>query len=81
MADDSITDVPGDGWVSIMATTGLISRAFIYGLNHPKVKGLENLTKILDSRKANPEGVEHGLITGRSPPTANRRCETNTVLT
>lgn len=65
MADDSSTEVPADGWVSIMGTTGLIARAFIYGLNRTKVEGLENLTKILDFRKENPDAVENGLITGR----------------
>jgi len=70
MADGSNTDVPADGWVSIMGTTGLIARAFIYGLNRTKVEGLENLTNLLDSRKENPEAVEHGLITGRFFPMA-----------
>jgi len=66
MADDSNTNVPGDGWTSIMGTTGIIARAFIYGFNRTKVEGLENLTNILDARRENPESVEHGLITGKS---------------
>jgi monolysocardiolipin acyltransferase len=46
----------------IMGLTGLLSRAFLYGLNVTKVNGLDGFVKLLNERQE-VEGRERGLIT------------------
>ncbi|KAK7418864.1 Lyso-phosphatidylcholine acyltransferase [Neonectria magnoliae] len=47
--------------MAVMGSVGLLSRAFIYGLNDIEVRGLDRLLGVLDRRKA--QGRERGLLT------------------
>jgi monolysocardiolipin acyltransferase len=58
---------PGALWRAtstfVMATTGMLCRSFLYGLNDVEVVGLDNFLKLLDARK-DVEARQRGLITG-----------------
>lgn len=49
----------------IMGLTGGLSRAFLYGLNHVEVVGLDRFLSLLDRRK-DVDARERGLVTGES---------------
>lgn len=49
-----------------MGATGILSKAFLYGLNRVEVNGLSRFLDILDSRK-DPAKRERGLLTGAVP--------------
>lgn len=51
----------------VMAFTGTLSRAFLFGLNRTEVHGLDDFLEVLDGR-ADIEGRERGLITGNVIP-------------
>ncbi|KJR81014.1 monolysocardiolipin acyltransferase [Sporothrix schenckii 1099-18] len=59
---------PGALWRAastfVMATTGMLCRSFLYGLNDVEVVGLDNFLKLLDARK-DVESRQRGLITVR----------------
>lgn len=48
-----------------MASTGMICRSILYGLNSLEVVGLDNFLKLLDARK-DVEARQRGLLTGES---------------
>ncbi|KIH88134.1 monolysocardiolipin acyltransferase [Sporothrix brasiliensis 5110] len=60
---------PGALWRAastfVMATTGMLCRSFLYGLNDVEVVGLDNFLKLLDARK-DVEARQRGLITASS---------------
>lgn len=47
----------------IMGTTGLLSKAFIYGLNDVEVFGWEGFSQLLESRR-DVSKRQRGLVTG-----------------
>ncbi|KAI5460063.1 hypothetical protein BGZ63DRAFT_389418 [Mariannaea sp. PMI_226] len=49
------------GSMAVMGSVGMLSRAFLYGLNDLEVHGLDRLLGVLDKRKLN--GPERGLLT------------------
>ena len=66
-----LPQAPGLAWRAastlVMAATGLISRAFLYGANGSvTVVGAESFCELLD-RREHVGGRERGLITGMQP--------------
>lgn len=61
-------DQPSLPWriasTTVMALTGALSRAFLFGLNDVKTEGLGHFLEVLDKRRSGPP--ERGLITGIS---------------
>lgn len=60
-----LPDAPGRMWrlgsTVVMGVAGVLSRAFLCGLNSVETEGLDNFLRILDDRRAH--GRERGLIT------------------
>lgn len=60
----SLPETPGPLWrlgsTAIMGFTGVLCKAFLYGLNRVETQGLDNFLRILDERKA---GRKRGLVT------------------
>lgn len=46
--------------MAVMGSVGLLSRAFLYGLNDVEVRGLDRLLGVLDRRR---KQRERGLLT------------------
>lgn len=47
--------------MAVMGTVGVLSKAFLYGLNDVEVHGLDRLLGVLDRRKL--QGRDRGLLT------------------